>query len=100
MTTTWTLTPRQLCDLELLGNGAFAPLRGFLTRRDYQSVVTTSRLSTGELWPIPIVLDVDREVSGRLTLTDDGTIVGGVIKHDIRNRAERTTETRKQRKRK
>ncbi|HKL49637.1 MAG TPA: hypothetical protein VJ908_00605, partial [Wenzhouxiangellaceae bacterium] len=29
------LTPRHLCDLELLTNGAFAPLSGFLNQRDY-----------------------------------------------------------------
>lgn len=80
----WTLTPRQLCDLELLGNGTFAPLRGFLTRRDYESVVADSRLARGELWPMPIVLDVDREVSGRLTLTDeDGTPLAVMTVEDV-----------------
>ena len=84
MTTPWILTPRQFCDLELLGNGAFAPLRGFLNRRDYESVLANARLATGELWPMPIVLDVDREVSGRLTLTDeDGTPLAVMTVEDV-----------------
>ncbi|MDH5299617.1 MAG: hypothetical protein OEV91_11420, partial [Desulfobulbaceae bacterium] len=32
------LNQRQLCDLELLLNRAFYPLRGFLGREDYESV--------------------------------------------------------------
>ncbi|MEM8932434.1 MAG: bifunctional sulfate adenylyltransferase/adenylylsulfate kinase [Acidobacteriota bacterium] len=54
----WTLTSRQLCDLELLLTGAFAPLVGFLDWIDYDSVVTTRRLADGRLWPMPITLDV------------------------------------------
>ena len=27
--TSWDLSPRQICDLELLMNGGFAPLKGF-----------------------------------------------------------------------
>lgn len=55
---TWTLTERQLCDLECLLNGAFAPLTGFLEQQDYEAVCDTMRLSDGTLWPIPITLDV------------------------------------------
>ncbi len=54
----WDLTPRQLCDLELLLSGAFSPLRSFLGRADYESVCESSRLASGLLWPIPVVLDV------------------------------------------
>ena len=54
----WDLTPRQLCDLELLMNGGFAPLEGFLDRADYDSVVETMRLADGQLWPMPVTLDV------------------------------------------
>ncbi len=28
----WDLTPRQICDVEMLINGAFAPLKGFLNQ--------------------------------------------------------------------
>jgi sulfate adenylyltransferase len=60
------LDTRQLCDLELLLNGAFSPLEGFLTQRDYLSVVDGLRLADGTLWPIPITLDVSEAFAARL----------------------------------
>ncbi len=54
----WDLTPRQMCDLELLLSGAFSPLPGFLREDQYSSVCETMRLPERQLWPIPIVLDV------------------------------------------
>ena len=62
----WNLTPRQLCDLELLMTGAFSPLRGFLTRSDYESVCESMRLEDGTLWPIPIMLDVPEQMTTEL----------------------------------
>lgn len=57
----WDLTPRQICDLELLMNGGFAPLKGFLSEADYDGVVETMRLADGTLWPMPITLDVSEK---------------------------------------
>jgi sulfate adenylyltransferase len=54
----WDLTARQLCDLELLMNGGFNPLKGFLSEEDYDGVVKDMRLADGSLWPMPINLDV------------------------------------------
>lgn len=54
----WDLTPRQICDLELLMNGGFHPLKGFLTEADYDGVVANMRLESGALWPMPVTLDV------------------------------------------
>lgn len=54
----WDLTARQICDLELLMSGGFSPLRGFMTRADYEGVCQNMRLASGVLWPMPITLDV------------------------------------------
>ncbi len=54
----WDLTARQICDLELLMNGGFAPLKGFMGEADYDGVVVNMRMADGTLWPMPITLDV------------------------------------------
>lgn len=68
------LKDRQLYDLELLLVGGFAPLTGFMGEGDYASVVETMRLENGALFPIPIVLDVDKDspyqVEDRVLLCD------------------------------
>jgi sulfate adenylyltransferase len=64
----WDLDARQLCDLELLLNGAFSPLEGFLTRRDYERVVDELRLADGTLWPVPITLDVSESFAASIAV--------------------------------
>ena len=68
--TSWDLTERQLCDIELLLNGAFSPLDGFLNKEDYDSVVKTMRLVSGVLWPIPVTLDVTEEFAAGINTGD------------------------------
>jgi sulfate adenylyltransferase len=64
----WSLSPRQICDLELLLNGGFSPLKGFMNRADYESVLGSMSLADGMVWPIPITLDVSEEFARRLEL--------------------------------
>ena len=86
----WTLTPRQVCDLELMITGAFSPLMGFLGRADYQSVCETMRLADGTLWPVPVMLDVNEEIARgvapgeKLALRDtEGYILGVLTVADV-----------------
>ncbi len=64
------LTSRQLCDYEMLSNGSFAPLTSFLKEDDYKSVLSDMRLVDGSLWPMPVVLDISKELAQKLKLGD------------------------------
>jgi sulfate adenylyltransferase len=86
----WSLTPRQLNDIELLINGGFSPLNGFMTSADYQAVKADMRLADGTLWPMPIMLDVTErvaqqvEVGGELELRDpEGVLIAVLNVEDI-----------------
>jgi sulfate adenylyltransferase len=82
----WDLTPRQLCDLELLMSGGFSPLRGFMTKADYEGVRDNMHLANGVLWPIPITLDVKEEFAkslkpgqSKIALRDPEGVMLGVL---------------------
>lgn len=81
----WTLTQRQICDIELLLNGGFSPLKGFMIQADYDNVVETMRLTDGTLFPIPITLDVDTEfasqaqVGSRIALRDQEGVLIAIL---------------------
>ncbi|KAH8171616.1 ATP-sulfurylase domain-containing protein [Sarocladium implicatum] len=72
------LSERHLCDLELILNGGFSPLEGFMTQKDYEGVVADNRLASGVLFSMPITLDVDQaqidslgiKAGARITLRD------------------------------
>ena len=61
------LSDRHLCDLELIMNGGFKPLSGFMTEKSYSSVLNNMRLDGGELWPIPITLDVSNDFISKIS---------------------------------
>jgi sulfate adenylyltransferase len=62
------LNDRQLCDFELLSTGAYSPLKGFMTRADYESVLNKMHLDNDDLWPIPICLDISKSLSTTLKI--------------------------------
>ena len=64
------MTDRQLCDCEMILNGSFHPLDHFMKKDDYESVLNTMRLRSGELFPLPVVLDVSREFSKKIELNE------------------------------
>ena len=66
----WDLNFRQIWDSELLLNGAFSPLKGYLSRADYDSVCAEMRTADGHLWPMPITLDVTKEFAKGISAGD------------------------------
>ena len=94
----WDLTDRQICDIELLLNGAFSPLKGFMNQADYDSVLKDMRLADGTLWPMPITLDVDEKTkqaataAGHLTLRDKEGVVLAVLKVSDAWQVDKTAE--------
>ena len=98
------LSARQTADFELLANGGFAPLKGFMGSEDWKSSVEDMTLADGEeVWPIPVTLATDLEVSEGdvVTLSADndkhlGRIrVSEVFERDVEKEAElvyRTTD--------
>jgi len=83
--TSWDLTARQACDLELLMNGGFFPLKGFNSQADYEGVVDKMRLADGTLWPMPITLDVSEKFAegiapgSRIALRDAEGVILAVM---------------------
>ncbi len=72
------LNSRELSDLELLANGGFSPIDGFMTEADYKSSRDSMHLTNGLPWSIPVTLSASKEQAatfkGDITLTDaDGT---------------------------
>jgi sulfate adenylyltransferase len=96
-----TLSARQTADFELLANGGFAPLRGFMGSGDWRAVVEEMRLADGGIWSIPVVLATEFEASegdvvelsaangkrlGRLTVEE-------IFERDVEREAERVYRT-------
>jgi sulfate adenylyltransferase len=75
-TTEVQLTPRQLCDVELIVNGGFSPLTGFMDEAMYNSVVENMELPDGLIFGLPVVFDTDSEdlQPGMTVLLKDGDL--------------------------
>lgn len=63
----WALNTRQLCDLEMLLNGGYSPLTGYMGHTDYDRVLTEMRLADGTVWPLPVVLDVSEAFAAEVS---------------------------------
>jgi len=63
------ISPRAVCDLEMLASGAFSPIDQFMGEADFRRVLAEMRLADGTLFPMPITLPVAAD-AGLRTGTD------------------------------
>ncbi len=77
-------------DVEQLASGAYSPLEGFLTSKDWLRVVAEMRLENGLPWPVPVSLPVADDVVNLLGVgkeaalrARDGRLVGVIDISDV-----------------
>lgn len=79
----------ELSDLELIANGGYSPLQGFMGKADYEAVLKKMRLASGLPWSIPITLSIDHkqapeiELGEQVNLSHNGTVYGVMTIEDI-----------------
>ncbi|WP_028609623.1 sulfate adenylyltransferase [Paenibacillus harenae] len=76
-----TINTWAISDLDLIGVGAFSPLKGFMNEADYRSVVDNMRLADGLVWSIPITLAVDEAKAAQFAAGERAALIGedGVV---------------------
>ena len=80
---TITVSSREKGDLVMLGIGGFTPLRGFMTRADWEGVCDEMRTAAGVFWPIPITLSTDQATAASIATGEDVALAdpdgGGIL---------------------
>ena len=90
------LDSRHLADFELLANGGFSPLTGFMGEADYHSVVENMTLTSGLPWSMPVTLSVPESRAAefspgmRAALRDPDGFPLGVIDIEVAYRRDKT----------
>ena len=71
-----TLNTREIADLEMISNGAFSPLRGFVNSKDYESILHSMHLTSGLPWTIPITLSISTDGKDKIKENDQLAMYG------------------------
>ena len=62
-------------DVEQIALGGYSPLEGFMGKEDFESVLDTMKLANGIIWPLPIILDVQKETADKLSIGETIVLV-------------------------
>ena len=65
-----TLNEIQQLDLEKIATGVYSPLKGYMDKKDLESVLNNMRLPNNIIWTIPILLDISKEVAANIRERD------------------------------
>jgi sulfate adenylyltransferase len=83
------ISSRETSDLIMLASGAFSPLDGFMTRRDYDGVVEDMKMADGTLWPMPITCAASSDQAASIKLgsevallDDESSELMGILRVD------------------
>ncbi|MCK2003965.1 sulfate adenylyltransferase [[Brevibacterium] frigoritolerans] len=60
-----------ISDMEMISNGGFSPLIGFMGEKDYQSVLKYMHLANGLPWTLPVTLPVTKEEAMSINAGDE-----------------------------
>jgi sulfate adenylyltransferase len=66
-----TLDSMSITDVRNIGHGRYSPLEGFIGNEDLRSILSKSRLASGPVWTIPILLDVSEQEADTLKEGED-----------------------------
>jgi len=69
------ISSRETADLVMMGIGAFTPLTGFMTKKDWKGVCDKYKLADGTFWPVPVTLSASAEFAGSLKKNEEITLV-------------------------
>ncbi len=72
-----TLRPREISDFEMIAQGAFSPLEGFMCEDDYVAVRGNRHLASGLPWTIPVTLSATDEVAEKIKEGSDVALYDG-----------------------
>lgn len=88
-TSTLDITTQNALDLARVADGSYSPLTGFMNSDELQDVIEKMELPGGEIWPMPIFLQVNSSfpvcTGDKISLRYDGEIVGCVDVSEIYN---------------
>jgi sulfate adenylyltransferase len=71
----FSLSARNLADLECIATGVYSPLEGFVTEAEYESIVENLRLPNGLAWSIPVTLQMPAAEADKYPLDTDIALV-------------------------
>lgn len=65
------IADRFISDCEMIANGGFSPLKGFMEKKEVLSVLNENRLTNGLIWTIPVVLPIEENQLENIKITDN-----------------------------
>jgi len=65
------IADRYVSDCEMIANGGFSPLNGFMTSSDAEQVINNLQLANGEVWSIPVLLPLAPEYREQVKVGDE-----------------------------